>query len=58
MVPVDNWRTFADSAWLVAAIPEEYGGLEGRKIESALIAHEFGRSMVGGPNVRSAEFAA
>jgi len=32
-----NWRTFADNGWLAAALPEEYGGLGGTVLDTALI---------------------
>lgn len=43
------WRLFADHGWLAAALPENYGGLGGSLIDTALIAHEFGRGLVVGP---------
>jgi len=39
-----HWQAFADSGWLAAALPEDYGGLSGSVIDTALIAHEFGRA--------------
>ena len=41
-----NWRTFADNGWLMAAIPEEDGGLGGSIIETAIISQELGRALV------------
>ncbi|SEB24650.1 acyl-CoA dehydrogenase family protein [Variovorax sp. YR216] len=42
----DQWRAFADNGWLAAALPEDCGGLGGSLVETALIAHEFGRGLV------------
>jgi alkylation response protein AidB-like acyl-CoA dehydrogenase len=43
------WLAFADAGWLAAALPEEHDGLGGSIIDTALIAHEFGRALVVEP---------
>lgn len=45
----EQWRTFADNGWLAAALPEEYGGLGGTLIDTAIICHELGRALVVEP---------
>jgi alkylation response protein AidB-like acyl-CoA dehydrogenase len=54
----EHWRLFADNGWLTAALPEEYGGLGGSLIDTALIAHEFGRGLVIEPWLGCAVLAA
>lgn len=44
-----HWQAFAEAGWLAAALPEEYGGLSGSIIDTALIAEEFGRALVVEP---------
>ena len=53
-----NWQTFADNGWLMAAIPEEDGGLGGSVIETAIIAQEMGRALVLEPWLGCAVLAA
>ncbi|AMO24156.1 acyl-CoA dehydrogenase [Ramlibacter solisilvae] len=53
-----HWRTFADNGWLAAALPEEFGGLGGSLVDTALIAHEFGRGLVIEPFIGCAVLAA
>jgi alkylation response protein AidB-like acyl-CoA dehydrogenase len=53
-----HWRTFAENGWLAAALPEAYGGLGGSLIDTALIAHEFGRGLVIEPWLGCAVLAA
>ncbi|MBN3755608.1 acyl-CoA dehydrogenase [Paraburkholderia sp. Tr-20389] len=53
-----NWGTFADNGWLMAAIPEEYGGLGGTLLDTALIAQELGRGLVVEPYLGCAVLAA
>jgi alkylation response protein AidB-like acyl-CoA dehydrogenase len=54
----DNWRTFADNGWLAAALPEQFGGLGGSLLETAIIAQEFGRGLVIEPYLGCAVLAA
>jgi alkylation response protein AidB-like acyl-CoA dehydrogenase len=54
----ENWRTFAENGWLAAALPEEYGGLGGSAIDTAIIAQEFGRGLVIEPYLGCAVLAA
>ncbi|CAB3793757.1 Acryloyl-CoA reductase (NADH) [Paraburkholderia caffeinitolerans] len=53
-----NWRTFADNGWLMAAIPEEDGGLGGTVIETAIIAQALGGALVLEPWLGCAVLAA
>jgi alkylation response protein AidB-like acyl-CoA dehydrogenase len=41
-----NWNSFAENGWLAAALPEEYGGLGGSLLDTALISQELGRALV------------
>jgi alkylation response protein AidB-like acyl-CoA dehydrogenase len=54
----ENWCMFADNGWLAAALPEEYGGLGGSLIDTALITQEFGRGLVIEPFLGCAVMAA
>ncbi|HWD32555.1 MAG TPA: acyl-CoA dehydrogenase family protein [Pseudomonas sp.] len=42
----DNWGIFADNGWLMAALPEAYGGLGGSLLDTVIIAQELGRGLV------------
>lgn len=53
-----NWNTFADNGWLMAALPEEYGGLGGSLLDTAIIAQELGRGLVLEPYLGCAVLAA
>ncbi|RJG09521.1 acyl-CoA dehydrogenase family protein [Massilia cavernae] len=53
-----NWQTFAENGWLMAALPEEYGGLGGSLIDTAIIAQELGRGLVLEPYLGCAVLAA
>jgi len=53
-----NWRSFAENGWLGAAVPEPCGGFGGTVLETALIAHEFGRGLVIEPYLGCAVLAA
>ncbi|RJF98539.1 acyl-CoA dehydrogenase family protein [Noviherbaspirillum saxi] len=53
-----NWAIFAENGWLMAALPEEYGGLGGSLIDTALIAQELGRGLVIEPYLGCAVLAA
>lgn len=55
---LDHWGTFADNGWLAAALPEAHGGLGGGLVDTALIAHEFGRGLVLEPYLGCAVMAA
>jgi alkylation response protein AidB-like acyl-CoA dehydrogenase len=52
------WKHFAEMGWLMAALPEEAGGLGGSVEDGAIIAEELGRAMVGDPYVEIAIVAA
>ncbi|MNZ42497.1 Acryloyl-CoA reductase (NADH) [compost metagenome] len=45
----DNWGIVAENGWLMAALPEEYGGLGGSLLETVIIAQELGRGLVVEP---------
>ncbi|RJF95752.1 acyl-CoA dehydrogenase family protein [Noviherbaspirillum saxi] len=53
-----NWQTFAENGWLMADLPEEYGGLGGSLIDTAIIAQELGRGLVLEPYLGCAVLAA
>ncbi|RJG26426.1 acyl-CoA dehydrogenase family protein [Massilia cavernae] len=53
-----TWGSFAENGWLMAALPEEYGGLGGNLIDSAIIAQELGRGLVLDPYLGCAVLAA
>jgi alkylation response protein AidB-like acyl-CoA dehydrogenase len=42
----NNWSVFAKNGWLMAGLPEEFGGLDGSLIDTAIISQEFGRGLV------------
>ncbi|SEA41731.1 acyl-CoA dehydrogenase family protein [Paraburkholderia sartisoli] len=52
-----NWEAFADNGWLMAAIPEEYGGIGGTLLDTAIIAQEMGRGLVVEPYLGCAVLA-
>ncbi|WP_449433454.1 acyl-CoA dehydrogenase family protein [Pseudomonas putida] len=54
----DNWGIFAENGWLMAALPEEHGGLEGSVLETAIIAQQLGRALVLEPYLGCAVLAA
>ncbi|MCY1286139.1 Acryloyl-CoA reductase (NADH) [compost metagenome] len=54
----DNWGLFAANGWLMAALPEEHGGLGGSPVETAIIAQELGRGLVLEPYLGCAVLAA
>ena len=54
----DNWGIFAANGWLMAALPEEYGGLGGSVLETAIIAQQMGRALVLEPYLGCAVLAA
>ena len=47
----DQWRHFSDMGWLMAALPEEVGGLGGIAADAAVIAEEIGHALVTAPFV-------
>ncbi|RJF91844.1 acyl-CoA dehydrogenase family protein [Noviherbaspirillum saxi] len=53
-----TWGSFAENGWLMAALPEEYGGLGGNLIDTAIIAQELGRGLVLDPYLGCAVLAA
>lgn len=54
----DNWGLFAANGWLMAALPEEYGGLGGTLVDTVIIAQELGRGLVLEPFMACAVLAA
>jgi alkylation response protein AidB-like acyl-CoA dehydrogenase len=50
----DPWSHFAEMGWLMAALPEEVGGLGGSLDDAAIIAEELGRGLVRAPFVEVA----
>ncbi|WP_160109813.1 acyl-CoA dehydrogenase family protein [Pseudomonas izuensis] len=54
----DNWGIFADNGWLMAALPQEYGGLGGSLLDTVIIAQELGRGLVLEPFLGCAVLAA
>ncbi|MEJ1970274.1 MAG: acyl-CoA dehydrogenase family protein [Rhizomicrobium sp.] len=46
-----HWKQFAELGLLAAALPEEYGGLGGGPVDSAVIMEEFGKALVVEPFV-------
>ncbi|GLC95144.1 acyl-CoA dehydrogenase [Cupriavidus sp. TA19] len=53
-----NWSLFAENGWLMAALPEAYGGLGGTALDTAIIAQELGRGLVVEPYLGCAVLAA
>lgn len=53
-----NWSTFAENGWLMAALPEEFGGLGGSLIDTVIIAQELGRGLALEPYLGCAVLAA
>lgn len=57
--PIDaQWSYFAEMGWLMAALPEEAGGLGGDAQDAAIIAEELGRGLIRAPFVEIAVTAA
>ncbi|MNJ31595.1 Acryloyl-CoA reductase (NADH) [compost metagenome] len=54
----DNWALFAANGWLMAALPEAYGGLGGSLVDTVIIAQELGRGLVLEPFMGCAVLAA
>ncbi|MCY1332297.1 Acryloyl-CoA reductase (NADH) [compost metagenome] len=52
-----RWGQFAENGWLMAALPEDYGGMGGSLIETAIIAQELGRGLVLEPYLGCAVLA-
>ncbi len=42
----ESWSRIAENGWLAAALPSEFGGLDGSALDTCLIAHEVGRGLV------------
>ncbi|HEF4760886.1 TPA: acyl-CoA dehydrogenase family protein [Pseudomonas putida] len=55
---VANWGVFADNGWLMAALPQAYGGLGGSVLDTVIIAQELGRGLVLEPFMACAVLAA
>jgi alkylation response protein AidB-like acyl-CoA dehydrogenase len=53
----DAWRLFAENGWLAAALPEQYGGLGGSIIDTAIICRQLGRGLVLEPYLGCAVLA-
>ena len=45
----NNWKKFGDLGWLALPIPEEYGGLGGSTVDTAVLLESFGRGLVVEP---------
>ena len=45
----DNWEKFAELGWLALPIAEEYGGLGGSTVDTAVLLESFGRGLVVEP---------
>ena len=46
-----QWAQFAELGWLMVAIPEDAGGLDGDVYDNAIIAEELGKGLVAAPYV-------
>ena len=46
-----QWGQFAELGWLMVAIPEDQGGLDGNVYDNAIIAEELGKGLVAAPYV-------
>jgi alkylation response protein AidB-like acyl-CoA dehydrogenase len=53
-----TWAFAAEQGWLMAGMPEELGGLGGTMFDTAIIAEEFGRTLVRAPFVEIGVVAA
>lgn len=49
--PLGHWAQFAELGWLMAALPEDAGGLGGDAYDAAIFAEELGRGLVRAPFV-------
>ncbi len=45
----EHWQSFAELGWLMAALPEEYGGLGGTALETMVVMEQFGRGLLMSP---------
>ncbi|MDA8483417.1 acyl-CoA dehydrogenase family protein [Pseudomonas resinovorans] len=54
----DNWGSFAANGWLMAGLPEAFGGLGGSVMETSIIAQQLGRALVLEPYLGCAVLAA
>ncbi|MBI1985979.1 MAG: acyl-CoA dehydrogenase family protein [Rhodospirillales bacterium] len=45
----ETWKAFADLGWLGIGIPEEFGGIGGSGVETAVLMEAFGAVLVGEP---------
>ncbi len=45
----EHWQSFAELGWLMAALPEEYGGLGGTALETMVVMEQFGRGLLMTP---------
>ena len=51
----DNWKKFAELGWLALPIAEEYGGLGGSTVDTAVLLESFGRGSVSYTHLRAHE---
>lgn len=45
----ETWKAFADLGWLGVGIPEEFGGVGGSGVETAVLMEAFGSALVAEP---------
>jgi len=45
----ETWKAFADLGWLGIGIPEEFGGVGGADVETAVVMEAFGAALVAEP---------
>lgn len=53
-----NWSLFAEMGWLMAGLPEEYGGIGGGPVERAILSEAFGEGLLLEPYLAVAVLAA
>lgn len=54
----ETWKQMAELGWLGVAIPEDFGGLGGTAIDTAIIMEGFGRGLVAEPYLTTAVIGA
>lgn len=55
---LENWRRFAELGWLGLTVPEQYGGLGGGAVETAIVMEALGRGPATEPYLSSAILSA
>jgi alkylation response protein AidB-like acyl-CoA dehydrogenase len=50
----ENWKQMAELGWLGVAVPEDFGGLGGGPVDTAVIMEGFGRGLVAEPYLTTA----